>query len=73
MKKMIVEGYAVEGPVVCVCREEVLLVLKEMEIVKAPGPSEVSLELIPASGSIGIRVMVEICQKVLDGFVKPVE
>ena len=33
---------------------------------RAPGPSEVSLELIAASGEVGIQVMAEICQKVLD-------
>ena len=40
---------------------------------KSPGPSIVSLELIPASGGVGIQVMAEICQKVLDGFGMPVE
>ena len=39
-----------------------------MKTGKAPGPSEVSLELIAASGGVGIRVMAEICQKVLDRF-----
>ena len=34
---------------------------------KVPGPSEVLLELIVASGEVGIQVMAEICQKVLDG------
>ena len=29
---------------------------------KNPGPSEVSIELIAASGGVGIQVMVEICQ-----------
>ena len=62
-----VEGDTVEGPVVSVCREEVLLALNEMTE-KAPGPSEVSLELIAASRGVGIHVMAEICQKVLDGF-----
>ena len=33
---------------------------------KAPGPPQVSLELIAASGEVGIQVMAEICQKVLD-------
>ena len=45
-----VEGDAVEGPVVCVRRYEVVQVLMEMETGKAPAPSEVSLELIAASG-----------------------
>ena len=62
------EGDAVEGPVVCVSREEVLHALNEMITGKVPGPSEVSLELIAAGGRVGIHVMAEICQKVLDGF-----
>ena len=39
-----------EGLVVCVCREEVLQELNEMKTGEAPRPSEVSLELIAASG-----------------------
>ena len=35
---------------------------------KSPGPSEVSLELIAASGGVGNQVMAEICQQVLGGF-----
>ena len=68
-----VEGDAVEGPVVCVSKEGVLQALNEMEAGKVPGPSNVSLELITASGGVGIQVMAEICQKVLDGFGIPVE
>ena len=44
-----------------------------MKTGKAPGPSEVSLELIAASGVVGIQVVAEICQWVLDGFGMPVE
>ena len=44
-----VEGDAVEGPVFCVSREEMLQALDEMKTGKANGPSEVSLELIAAS------------------------
>ena len=40
---------------------------------KASGPSEVLLELIGASGGVGIQLMVEICQKILDEFEMPVE
>ena len=47
-----VEGDAVEVPVVCVSREEVLQPLNEMKTGKAPGPSEVSIELIAASGGV---------------------
>ena len=62
-----VEGDTVEGPVVCVSREEVLQALSEMKTGKAVGASELSLELSAASGGVGIQVMAEICQKVLDG------
>ena len=40
---------------------------------KAPGPLEESLELMAARGGVGIEVMAEICQKILDGFGIPVE
>ena len=39
----------------------------------APVVSEVSLELIAASGGVGVKVMDEICLKVLDGFGMPIE
>ena len=68
-----VEGDAVEGLVVCENTQDVLQVLNEMKTGKAPGPSEVSLELIASSGGVGIKVMAEICQRVLDGFGMPVE
>ena len=44
-----------------------------MKTGKDLGPSEVSLELIAASGVVGIQMMTEICQKVLDGFEMPAE
>ena len=34
-----------------------------MKTGKAPGPSEVSLELIAASGGVGFQVMAETCQR----------
>ena len=45
-----VEGDAVEGPGVCVSREEVLQALNEIKTEKIPGPSQLSLELIAISG-----------------------
>ena len=68
-----VEGDAVEGPVACVDIEEVLQALNEMKTEKDPGPSGVSLELNVVSSRVGIQVMAEICQRVLDGFGMPVE
>ena len=38
----------------------------EMKVGKAAGPSEVTVEMIAASGEIGIGVMIELCQGVLD-------
>ena len=63
-----VEGDTVEGPVVCVSREDVLQALNEMKTGNAPRASEVSFELIAASGGVGIQVMAEICQRALNGF-----
>ena len=54
-------------------REEVIQALNEMKTGKDLGPSEVSLELIAASGGVVIQVMVEICQKGLDGLGMPAE
>ena len=62
------EEDAVEGQVVCINREEVLQALHEMKTGQPIGPSEVLLELIAASRTVGIQVMAEICQKLLDGF-----
>ena len=56
------EGDAVEGPVVCISRELVLQALNETKTGKAPGLSEVSLELIAASGGVRNQVLAEICQ-----------
>ena len=42
-------------------------VIREVKAGKAAGPSEVSVEMIAASGDIGIDVMLELCQGVLDG------
>ena len=68
-----VEGDAVEGPIVCVSREEMLQALNEMKTGLATGPSYVSLELIAASGGVGIQVMAEICKRIQDGFGIPAE
>ena len=34
---------------------------------KATGPSEVNVEMIVASGEIGMKVIMDLCQRVLDG------
>lgn len=68
-----VEADLVEGPVERVSREEVVRAIREMSTGKAAGPSEVSVEMIIASGEIGIGVMMELCQRVLDGRGMPEE
>ena len=54
-------------PVERFSREEVVKAIREMKVGKAAGPLEVSVEMIAASGEIGIGVMVELCQGLLDG------
>ena len=44
-----------------------------MKTVNPLGPFDVSPELIAATEEVAIQVMAEITQKVLDGFVMPVE
>ena len=68
-----VEGDALEVSVVYVSREEVLQAINEMITGKALGPSEALLELIAASGGVGIHVMSGTCPRVLDGYGMPVE
>ena len=40
---------------------------KHLKIEKAPGPTEVNTEMILASGDVGISVLEEHCQRILDG------
>ena len=63
----------VEGSVDSACREEVLQALNEMKTGEAPGPSDVSLEMITASMQAVIKVMPEICQRIVDGFGMPLK
>ena len=41
--------------------------MQKMKSGKATGPSEVSVEMIVASGKIKVKVKIELCQRVLDG------
>ena len=61
------ETDVVEGPVEKLARNEIVEAIQSMKSGKATGPSEVSVEMIVASGEIGIKVMMELCQRVLDG------
>ena len=73
MKKIIEIILWKEMLIICVGREEVLRASNEVKTGRAPGHSDVSLELIAASWNVWTQVMAEICQRVLDGFGMPVE
>ena len=68
-----VQADLVEGPVERISREEAVKAFGKMRPAKASGPSEVSFEMIAAGGEIGIDVMVELCQSLLDGREMPDE
>ena len=63
----IVETDLVEGPVEKMACNEIVEAIQSMKSGKATGLSEVSVEMIAASGEIGVKVMMELCQCVLDG------
>ena len=42
-------------------RNEIVEAIQSMKSEKATGPSEVSVEMIVASGEIGVKVMMELC------------
>ena len=50
-----VEADAVEGPVEKVARSEIVKAMQKMKSGKATGPSEVGVEMIVASGKIGLK------------------
>ena len=63
----------VEGPIERITPAEVLKAIKVMKTGRAAGLSEVNIEMINASGQVGVEVMTELCQKVLDGAGMPDE
>ena len=62
-----VETDLVEGPVEKVVRNEIVEAMQSMKSGKATGTSEVGMEMIVANGEIGVKVMIELCQRLLDG------
>ena len=48
-------------------RSEIVEAMQRMKPEKATVPSEVGVEMINASGEIEMKVMMELCQRVLDG------
>ena len=65
-----VETDLVEGPVEKVAPNEIVKTIQSMKSGKATGPSEVSMEMIVTNGEIGVKVMTELRQHVLDAFNK---
>ena len=57
-----VETDVVEGPVEKMARNKIVEAMQSMKSGKATGTSEVSVEMIVASGEIGVKVMIELCQ-----------
>ena len=53
-----VEGDAVEGPLVCVIKCEVVQASNKLKTSKAHWLSDVSMELVAASGKVGIQMMI---------------
>ena len=47
-------------------RNKMMEAMQRVKSGKATGPSEVSVEMIVASGEIGVKVMMELCQHILD-------
>ena len=62
-----VDAAMVEGPVKKVSRKEVREAIRKMKQGKAAGLSEVTTEMIVAGGRIAEEVMLQLCQRVLDG------
>ena len=63
---LMVETDVVEGPVEKVACNEIVEAIQRMKSGKAIGPFEVDVEMIVANGEIGVKVMMELCQRVLD-------
>ena len=63
----VVDVDVVQGPIESVTREEVMTAIKAMKAGKAAGVSEVVAEHIDASGEVGIDVITEMANRVLDG------
>ena len=62
-----VETDLVEGPVEKVAHNEIVEAIQNMKSGKATRTSKVRMEMIVASGEIVVKVMMELCQRVLDG------
>ena len=63
----VTEASMVEELIKNLSPEEMVITIKVMKSDKAAGPFAVGAEMIPASGEVGVGVMVELCQRVFDG------
>ena len=61
-----VETDVVEGPVEKVACNEIVEAMQTMKSGKATGPSEVSVEILVPNHKIGVKVMMELCECILD-------
>ena len=61
-----VQANMVEGPVEGVTDKKVMEAINKMKMGKAAGPSEVNMDMIIASGKLGVGVMKKLCQRILD-------
>ena len=61
------ETDVVEGPVKKVAPNEIVEAMQKMRSGMTTGSSKVSVKMIVANGEIGVKVMMEQCQRVLDG------
>ena len=60
------ETDVVRGPVEKVARNKIVEAMQKMKSGKATGPCKVSMEMIVASDEIRVKVLMELCQHVLD-------
>ena len=63
----VTEASIVKGPIENATREEMTIAIKVMKPAKVAGPSEVCAEMTFASEKVGVSVMMDLCQRVLDG------
>ena len=63
----VVESDVVEGPMEKVTRKKIVKVMQKIRLEKATVPSEASVEMMIANGKIGVQVMVNLCQCILNG------
>ena len=62
----IADADTVQGPIERVLRERIMEAFKHLSTVMASEQSEVDAEMILASGDVGIKVLMELFQRILD-------